>query len=163
LTPVLAFRAARRGSPVATVTLVLYALGAVLCVQRAAFGLYKIAMYSQPFLFGTLVVALGGAGFARMRTRRRRILARAAGGILMVGLAVGNWPTLKLYVKMSGGRSIVAEIPDASGSRITSRIPKMLRKHPSQHVVLDSCNVVLIKLFTLYARGVHVYVPSQDA
>ncbi|MBI1915720.1 MAG: hypothetical protein HYS12_13455 [Planctomycetes bacterium] len=152
LTPVLAFRAARRGSPVAAVTLVLCVLAAVLCVQRASFGLYKIAMYSQPFLFGTLLVALG--------SRRRWRLVTSAVALV---LAAANVPAVKLYVQMSGGRSIVAEIPDASHSRIATRIPKLLRKNPSQHVVLDSCNVVLIKLFTLFAKGLNVYIPSQDA
>ncbi|HKB39535.1 MAG TPA: hypothetical protein VKD72_24070, partial [Gemmataceae bacterium] len=152
LTPLLAYRAARRGSPVATVTLVICFLGALLVLHRSAFGLFKLAMYSQPFLFGTVLVVLG-------RGRHWR-LAAAAGAVL---LAASNYPALEQYVRMSGGRSIVSEIPDASGWRVATRIPKLLRKTPCRHVVLDSSNVVLIKLFTLHARGVSVYIPSQDA
>jgi hypothetical protein len=154
LTPLLAFRAARQGSPVAAVTLVLCVLATVLCVQQAAFGLYKLAMYCQPFLFGTLVI------FFMNRGGRGRL---ALGTVVAVLLAAANFPSLRQYVRMSGERSIVAEIPDPSHAHIASTIPKLLKKHPCQHIVLDSSNVVLIKLFALFAKGRDVYMPSQDA
>src|SRR6185369_4503215 len=88
---------------------------------------------------------------------------RLAAGAVAVLLGGANVPALKQYVRMSGGQSIVAEVPDASRVRIASRIPKLLKRSPCRHIILDSSNVVLIKLFALYAKGLNVYVPSQDA
>lgn len=46
-----------REHPVAMLTAVMIALGVFLFFQRASFGLYKLAMFLQPFLWGTIAVA----------------------------------------------------------------------------------------------------------
>ena len=57
-----------RGRPEATVALVMFLVGISLFRGRAGFGLYKLAMYMQPFVLGALVAAC----FALVRRRAVR-------------------------------------------------------------------------------------------
>src|SRR5262249_29163861 len=66
------------------------------------------------------------------------------------------------YVRASAGQSSLTEIPDASIVRIPSRISRLLQAKAGSHILLDSNNVVLIKLIALASRGVSVCTPSQN-
>src|SRR5262249_44544314 len=66
------------------------------------------------------------------------------------------------YVRASAGQSSLTEIPDASNVRIPSRIPRLLKAGASSYILLDSNNVVLIKLIALFSHGKSVCIPSQN-
>ncbi len=122
-----------RQVPAAAVATVMLLLGVVLFARGAGFGLYKLAMFVQPFALATLATGL----FAAARSRG----LRAAMLLLFVapGLVV-QWR----YVQFSRGVDrVFGEVPDASTSRVTDEIRRVLAENPSPQVISDCYNVVL--------------------
>ena len=136
---------ASREQPVGVLALVMILLGLFLFLQQASFGLYKLAMFIQPFLLGT--VALGWltlvappsapvASSARRRIspeERRAIWRHHLGryGPLIL-LALPALYVQQTYVHASRGRGKGAgfgELVDPSASKITDRFRRLLANH----------------------------------
>jgi hypothetical protein len=145
----------RRGRAFAAVLVAMMAMAAVLYVQKAAFGLFKIAMFAQPFIWATV------AAWVVTRSRRWRV-AVAAGAVLVVaGL---NARTQYWYVKQSTGHDSRVDLPAATRHRVMTEFNREFAARAAAgevaRVVITSENNVLVKLISSDARRVPVSVAS---
>jgi hypothetical protein len=141
-----------RKQPVAIVTLVMLLLLARLFAQRADFGLFKLAMFLQPFLLGTLVVGW----FSIVRRPVLRLVP-------LVALALAGIYTQVTYMEFSTGEGgVFVEVPQASRSHINSEFREIMAQHNDGDLVLDTANTVLAKFQVLHARGTSLNFASRD-
>lgn len=139
----------RRGRPAAAVLLVMSALAAGLYAQKAAFGLFKIAMFAQPFLWATAA--------AWATSRRRRWAAVAAAGLLV---AVGglNAGTQYACVRQSIGRESFVDLPAVTQQHLLTEFHAdagaRLARGDVSRVVVATENNVLVKLLAAELPGV---------
>jgi len=139
-----------RGSGPACVASVMLGLGAALFAREAAFGLYKLAMFVQPFLLAALVVGW----YALLRDRRWA-------GVPLLALAYYASGTQGGYVYSSRGVGTAFNaIPDASGSAVNREFATAVAQHPAARVLSDTSNIVLGKFQWLYARGQPLATPG---
>jgi hypothetical protein len=155
-------RLAWRGRPVAFVAGAMWLVGGLLFKQRAGFGLFKLAMYLQPFAVGVLVILW----FAVVRGRRGATWSIKRSVLAVVPLAVVAWAGLdgqRAYVEASAGiGSAFLEIPDPSRTKVASEFRRLMAAHPSEPVIIsDTYNLVLAKLQALYTRGRQLAYPSR--
>jgi hypothetical protein len=152
-----------QGEAAATLTLVMVALGVRLFWGQMDFGLFKIAMYVQPFLIASAVLSWNGVvgkWIAPCKPRTR--LAMSMG--LLVLLAALGMRAQAYYVLGSTGAlgSGLIEISDASESGLLSTL-KRISQSPRRAVVLtDTANVVLAKFESLYVAGSSFSSPALD-
>ena len=128
-----------RGEPVALVAATMVAVGIGLYVAGADFGLFKLALFFQPFMMGTLAVGWLRHGRGRVRW-----------AALLLVLAVGNVWVQAEYVSQSRGRGSMAELPDASATRLARAFDQALAAAAPASLDLDTANLVLAKLQALY-------------
>lgn len=151
-----AARHAWRRRPVAIVCLIMIALSLVLFRNGSEFGLYKIAMYLQPFLIGVMILV-----WHDLRDRAGK--SPTAGALLVAGLALvigfGAHGQLFYTVRSMGlGGGGLIEIPYASRDGLISQLKAL--PHSGAVTVSDTSNVVLAKFESAY-HG-QVYFLSQD-
>jgi hypothetical protein len=127
---------------------VIAVLVAVLAVQGAAFGLFKAAMFAQPFLW-----AVVGAWVARRRPRALRVAVP-----LLVLLAALNARTQFWYVDQSRGVEYRVELPAPSARHALAEFRALYQRRaaagPVDRVLLATENTVLLKLLAAEVRGV---------
>lgn len=135
-----------REEPVAFVFLIMAALSVGLFRGRMDFGLYKIAMYMQPFLLGTVVVAWSRL-FVRFRKRRaiRIVWVGALTAMIGWGMYTQVYYTVQSLGQRGGG---LVEIPNASASGVIAQLKQL--PHLGGPVVSDTSNVVLAKFEAVY-------------
>jgi hypothetical protein len=137
-----ALRLAWRGEPVALIATVMLAVGIRLFAVRAPYGLLKLAMYAQPFLLGTL--AIGWLAVAPRGVRRVLPLLLLGVSNLLVQLA---------YVNDSRGSGAVVDVRNGSALRINAEFRRAVAEAAPTALDLDTPNLVLSMLPTLYRRG----------
>jgi hypothetical protein len=176
---VVAIRRTWRGDAVATFALVMVMLGLFLFKNRAGFGLYKLAMYAQPF-FLALIVATFFEYLCRSREKalsKPRVSSPIGRGIRaaivlapLVILAGFSFTTQWLYVRSSCGvGQTFNEILDASDSKVYNEFRHLVaendkRQKPGaepQEYLVDSYNLVLAKFQSLGNRGHDMAFPSN--
>ncbi len=147
--PLLAIHQFRRGRSFGAVLLVMLALGAALFVQNAAFGLFKIAMFVQPFLWATV-----GAWLAARR--RWWVMVPAAGVVLAV--AAANAKTQHWYVKQSTGHDGRIDLPVVTQRRLMTEFHSSVNPRLSDgqvdRVLIVTENNILTKLLSAELREV---------
>lgn len=141
-------RLAWHGEPAAVLATVMFAVGTRLATQEADFGIFKLAMFVQPFLLGTLTLACA-------RWRRISWLPVPLAVIGLTGLF-----GLTAYVERSN--SPYNEIPSGSQSHVATELRQALQGVQTNHLVVDSINISLVKFEALYTRGVAATFPSRD-
>jgi hypothetical protein len=128
----------------ATVTLVMLGVAAYLFAVHSGFGLFKLAMFIQPFLIATLVTAWfrlfpGGP-------RRAVPLWLLAGfGLLTQAAAVES-------TRGVGPGSRVG-IPQASSARVMGQFREAVRPLPEGQLILGTDNFALARFQSLYTQG----------
>jgi hypothetical protein len=141
IAPLVALQQFRRGRVFATVTLLMMVLGGALYLQQAAFGLFKIAMFVQPFLWATVA--------AWVTSRRRRWVAVAVAGLLVI-VAGMNARTQYWYVKQSTGHDGRVDLPVVTQKGLMrefrTTVTPRLTDGSTARVVLATDNNVLTKL-----------------
>jgi hypothetical protein len=154
-TVVVAAWLAWRGQPVAFVCVVMFALTSFLVYRGALFGLYKMAMFLQPFALGTVVVA----AFVWMTRTRVRVA-------FLVALAIPSLYIQQVYVRGSRGTGAAGgfpEIVDPSRSRVNDDLVEVLEPHAAAlraaGVVCDVSNIVLGKFMAYGTRGAETAFP----
>ena len=146
-----AFRFGWRGEPVALVCGVMLTVGFGFFVIRAPFGLFKLAMFVQPFLLGTLALARGP-----LTTRSRsRVLPLAL-------LGLGGLYVQTLYVQQSLGAGGLSEIRGSAGSAALHRFRQRVAERLPLPLDLDTSNVVLARLAALHLIGTPATFLSHD-
>lgn len=133
----------RRGHPFGAVLVVTLALGAALYYKGAGFGLFKLVMFAQPFLW---------AAVAAWAVRARRGAALAAGAVLL-GVAALNARTQAWYVRQSTGHDSRVDLPAATQKRVIRAFRAALADpaRPTDRVLIATENHVLQKLLAAEA------------
>jgi hypothetical protein len=144
--------ALRRQAP-AVMSMVMLAVFVVLFRRHAGFGMYKLAMYFQPFILTAVVVGW-------MSLWRRRMVQI----LPLVGLGLLSAHTHLSYVRTSlgEGRGAFSEIPAASSTHLVREYAELLAAHPGAPLELDTYNPVLAKFQMLESRGRVTSFPSTD-
>ncbi len=150
---VAALRYVWSGSAVAAVLIVMFITCVELFRLRVDFGLYKIAMYLQPFLLGTLSVLITSA-LTASRPFVLRLFVVATVGTLICGAA----QTEARYILLSFGDKIGAfvEVPYASRDGLATQLSELSRQNGA--MVSDTQNPTLGKLESLYHGSVYFTV-----
>ena len=157
-----------RGEPAAAVVLVCAALAVPLFYRNVGFGLYKLAMFVQPFLLATLAVAW------------KRVVRRDwALPVLLLVAVPGMWRAQWNYVNFSqGGGPTFNEIVGATSQRLLQDIKRVAKVEspatasagatpaaaiPAEPpaVIYDTYNITLSKLLAVYTRGRQAAYPSS--
>ncbi len=145
-----------RGDAAGAVSTVMLALGVRLFLTRSDFGLFKLAMFLQPFLLPAMILS-----WFSIRAGRRPGLVFWT-PILLV--AVASVRAQQYYVRVSagaGGASFV-EIPFATPQRLAANL-KSLASQPRRPVAFsDTSSMVLGKLEEPYLAPSDQYFLSQD-
>ncbi len=145
-----ALRAAWRGYPAGAVALVMLGVGAVLRLRQDGFGLFKLAMFAQPFLLAAVVTAWCGVV--------RRPLARWAP--LLVLAAVG-YPAQRIYLNASRGKvPYLCELPDPSDTHLLAQFAKAVGSVAPRQFLVDTVHPTLGTLQALSLKGVASCFPS---
>ena len=142
--------------PAAVITVVMLGLSVRLFAQRSDFGLFKLAMFVQPFILGTLVTAWLGL-VKRPQWRVFPLLLLALSGLFAQADYVE-----RSRGEMSGVGGGLVEIPGASIWHINDEFHQLVTATNPMAVVADTPNVVLAKFQALYLRGTDTTFPAQD-
>ena len=146
----------RSGNIVFVGVLVMLLGAAFLRVVSSAFGLYKIAMYLQPFLWSALVISW-------MAYPRSRIIQGGVLFILAVLCARTQWDYADLSRGEPGEKSgAFNEIYNASSTGVYRELEDITRSLHGEHLVLDTNNVVLAKLQAYVLKDVRLTFPFFD-
>lgn len=141
----------RRNWSFAAALAVVGALAVSLYASRAAFGLFKLAMFAQPFLW-----AVVGAWAV---SRRGRWAARAA-VVALVAVGALNARTQFWYVDQSCGAAHRVELPSATTRHAMSEFRTALARERAagevDRVYLVTENTTLSKLLATELRGVPI-------
>jgi hypothetical protein len=141
---------ARRGEPAGIVAAVMLVVGVVLLVRCDAYGLFKMAMFLQPFLLG----AAATAWCSLWRWRLARVAPLVALGLLGASTQMG-------YTEASRGLGTsFMEIPNPSESRILREFKGVIAATRPKRLVIDSINSSLVKLEAVYLRGIPFSTPG---
>lgn len=149
---------ARRASPAAAVLVVMAVLAAVLFHRGRDFGLFKLAMYMQPFL-----LAVAATRLAPMNpVRRPGILACVIAWILM---AVASQFA---YVSLSTGEYLagLSEVWRGSSRRITSEFEgavKRMKELSPAGMMSDTSSIVHLQHQTLHTKGYSAAFPAMGS
>lgn len=141
------------GIPTAVVTTVMLGFSILLFVRKNDFGAFKIAMFIQPFMLGTLAVALS--------TMVQRLSKQVVAVFLIC--VIGLYAQINYVEASRGSKGYGAtEVPDASQSRINAEFRQIITLPSSPKLVMDTSNFVLAKLQSLYTQGRVAIFPSRD-
>jgi hypothetical protein len=127
---------------------------AMLFRAQAAFGLFKLAMYAQPFILSALVL-----GWSRLSPGRLKTFGLAC----LVALVPLQWSTQKKYVTMSStGSSAGGETPGASQEHLLSQYRDSLRIPGGKRFLVPVHDLVSCRLLGCLGQGVTVCTPFEE-
>ncbi len=161
-----AFYGALRGYSAGTMTLVMLGATVTLFSKHFDFGLYKLAMYLQPFMIPTLVLfwldlpRWRGLQIAPLVWHGLQIAPLVAIGILGMH-AQQQYVTLSRAIPGGVGGGL-AELPDASRLRINQQFEQVIHQLGSESIVLDTLSITLAKFQSIYLRGHTSTFATQD-
>ncbi|HET9393760.1 MAG TPA: hypothetical protein VFO29_09630 [Candidatus Rubrimentiphilum sp.] len=152
---VLAVRYAILGTGAAIVTAAMLVLAVVLFKNHAHFGLYKIAMYMQPFIFAIVAVWA-----VRMRPRVLAVVAVA--GLVVLNGATG-WRYVELSRNLPGSESGgFVEVAHASPTHLVAQLSALRMPHGIGAVISDAPLVSLAKYETGYTQNLPIFFITRD-
>lgn len=138
-------------SAVAVIFLIMFSVGLVLFINKNDFGLFKLAMYIQPYMFATAV--MGWFNITKKPIWRWSPL---------VLLGIINLFFQYAYLERSRNYR-TTDIPGASQTKINVEFEKLLNSHKqNKHWVLDTHHIVLGKFQSIYLRGKEAIFPSRN-
>jgi hypothetical protein len=139
-----------RGHPVGALTLGMGALSIRLFSQHIDFGLFKLAMFAQPFLLATLAIVV--VAIARRRTWRAALPA----AVVLFGV-----PAQQAYVYHASWDDSTVQVPFASSSRLATEL-ELATTSPAGRTVIDTANSALAKLEASRLIGSALDIPSRE-
>lgn len=151
---VVALRQALRGRFPGLVLAVMLGVGVLLFVRQAGFGLYKLAMFVQPFA----VVCIAAQRFGHRGLRRA-----AMAGVAL--LCVVNLTVAARYVDKSCGVPTATgggfvEVPYASADHMIGELLRAGAAIEAPVVLTDTANIVINKFQSLYFPGRTFFSPT---
>jgi hypothetical protein len=141
--------------PAAMMVVVMLAVTLFLFVKQNDFGLFKLAMYAQPFLIAVVVIALS------QWDKNTSWMAYALLALFVAASLVNQFSSV---VKSTGEVvGFMNEIPHASAHKINEQFQAIVQANPQQtHYIFDTSLVVIAKLQSLYTQGIAVDYPSRS-
>lgn len=143
---------ALRRVPVAVPCVVGAVMAAGLGAIKSGFGLFKLAMFMQPFLLGTLAIAC-----ACNRSRVRQAVVAA----LLLAFVTFDLQTQRHYVRTSYGEGNSGQVRNASYHRYLRAFKDRVDHCPGRSFLVDSSNYSLVRLVADYLRGRSACFPFQ--
>jgi hypothetical protein len=153
-----------QGNTVAIMCLVMAGVGVRCFTAGADFGLYKVAMYVQPFLIGTAV--LGWCGIAAYWEKKKAFRRWQTAVLLIpIALVVGSGLNAQFFytqrsLGLSGGGFV--EVPRVSDSHLVSQLLRMTPTINTQTTISDTHNVVLAKFEGNYPMSGSLFFTAYD-
>lgn len=143
--------------PIASITMAMILFFIYLYIKKMGFGLFKIAMYMQPFTLGCFALLISNI------MNRSIILSR----FFIIFIIMLTIPAQSFYVKQSGSnknnKNVFIEIPGASDSKINFEVQNLLLSIPFNKTILfDTNNVVLAKFEAFDLKNRKMYFLAQD-
>jgi hypothetical protein len=152
-----------RGEAAAIIALIMAVLGLRLFWGRMDFGLFKIAMYIQPFLIASTVLSWNAVVGKWIAHRGPRVRIAISAGPLILLAALGMRAQTYYVARSIGNLGIgFVEIPDASESGLISRLKRISQSARRPVVLTDTSNLVLAKFESFYVAGSSFCAPSSD-
>jgi hypothetical protein len=151
-----------RGEPAASAGLVCAVLAVPLFAGNVAFGLYKLAMFAQPFFLGSLAVA-----WVALLGRWPRARPWAAPLLVLVVGVPSALRAQRGYVDFSQGRGATFnEVVGATSDRLLRDVMRVADTPPpvpgtDPTMIFDTYNITLSKLLAVYTRGRPAAFPSS--
>lgn len=140
--------------------LVMVAVGLLLFYRNNDFGLFKLAMFAQPFLIGVVSIEL-----CRIRWGESPRYAKITLPVILIPLAVSQYG----YVGKSTGEEFggLNEIPRASALKVNKQFEDLVKgiskkEEDAPVIVIATSNIVLAKLQSLYTNGLPTFFVSRD-
>ncbi|QKJ03469.1 hypothetical protein [Yersinia mollaretii] len=133
-------------------------LGGTLFFRNNDFGLFKLAMYIQPFLVGVVAIAL-----AAWKFRKTSFLIIPFSATIFISMMASNiYFTSKSTGENSAGEFI--EIRNVSKEKVFQQLQTLFNSPQlmADEYISSIDNVVLAKLMVLYSQGRSVIFPSRD-
>lgn len=150
----------RKASAPAIIALVMFCLGVKLFVGNIDFGLFKLAMFIQPFL--VVVVAMRLAAYVWAIEKGPIIRGTLVGVLVMFCLS-----SQMAYVKQSTGEiaGSMTEITHSSSKEMNRQFDELfnaVKNSSPAGFIADTSHLVIAKYQALYTRGVSVIFPSKQ-
>lgn len=143
-----------RRQPVGAILLVIGAVAIVLWRATAAFALFKLAMYAQPFIIGSIVL-----GWARMNSG----YWKWAGLLCLIALIPLQYSIQRTYVSYSGdGLTAGGDTPGATEEHLFAQYWDALRTPGAKRFVVPVNDMVSRKLVASCSQGVTLCIPTFD-
>jgi hypothetical protein len=140
----------RKGQPAALIMAVMFVLALILFQKPDGFGLFKLAMFAQPFLLATLVVWCWQV-----------VSWRWLKFIPLVALGIGGLYVQHCYRQASRGIArVYVEIPRASTDHLVGQIQALKDEVGSRRLLCDASQATMIKLVSHFIRGNQSAFPS---
>ena len=155
-TIICSLRLVLRGDSVAVVFVLMLVAMAFLRVSGSAFGLYKMSMYIQPFLWGTLAQLLGSA------VDRWRWFPLPGAALTLILLHTQWGYTIASTGELFGSQGSFNEVHDASRTGLISELLRIRGRVDDRLVTSDSSNLVLAKLQAALLEGARLTFPFFD-
>lgn len=159
-----AFWTAFKGHVIGIIASVMWVLAHMLFFKGSDFGLWKMAMFIQPFMLGAMVLAWRDWSTTKSERRLawREPTRRNVAPFVMLVL-IGSYG---LYYYVHGSRglhgttgSTFTEIPYASATGLMRELER-LNRDTRQVIVSDTHNPVLAKLEAISMRGKNMFFPA---
>lgn len=142
-----------------SILLVMLAMGLILFYRNIDFGLFKLAMFAQPFLMAVLAIELRPKSWSHTP-----LYTKIALPVLLMSLAISQYG----YVAKSTGEEFggLNEIPYASALKVNRQFEELLKiistnRSDSPMLILDTSNIALAKFQALYTNGKDAFFPSR--
>jgi hypothetical protein len=139
------------GNAIAAFNIILIGTSFYLYYGNSDFGLFKIALFMQPFILGLIAIYL--------LDNNSKILYYFFSLILLLNIF-----NQQLYVQKSTGKYFggLNEIPLASSEKVNSEFEKLLNNNKSYvSIYSDVSNIVLIKFMSYFTIGKIALFPSK--
>lgn len=152
-------RQAWAASVPAMIATVMLVVGLLLFYRNNDFGLFKLAMFFQPFMIGVVAIDLGKVGWKSISLLQRLILATILTCCIISQVG---------YVTISTGEGSggLNDVSHASAQKVNQQFKSLLDSIESGNVnrvlVSETPHVVFAKFQALYSNGRELLFPSRD-
>lgn len=153
----------KKASPPAIIVLVMLFLGVRLFLGNIDFGLFKLAMFIQPFLAAVVAMRLAmlASTFENRRIKGVMVGALATAVLILCGFSQ------KSYVNESTGEFVggMNEIPHSSDKESNRQFAELfndVKNASPAGFISDTSLLVIAKYQALYTRGYSVIFPSKQ-
>jgi hypothetical protein len=155
----------RKREPIAIVNAIAFTLAALLFLRTSDFGLYKLAMYSQPLMAGTLAIWWCRVVRKEFFTQRRFAVVAPVAAFVVLNLISQGYYTQRSLALQTKQAATFVEIPYASSAHVADRLRELAASLPTRtHTVMcETSNIVLAKLMGGFFRSSSMIFIAGDA